>query len=157
MTRPIPDFLVLSPTLAAKLAAVVVHADELFSPDGHDYDRTALLGAARDPEVQDWLQRCGPLAPVKRSARPSTTRSPGWIACAGRMPPEVEKVLAWNGKSVGIGQWMQRPDGKLWIWNGTSVHEQLANSIPRLSCEFTHWMPLPAAPVGEYVDAESKK
>lgn len=67
MARPIPDFLVLAPTLAAKLAAVVVHADELFGPGGHDFDRQALLGAARDPEVQDWLQRCGPLAPRKRT------------------------------------------------------------------------------------------
>lgn len=67
MARPIPDFLVLAPTLAAKLAAVVVHADEMLSPGGHDFDRVALEQAARDPEVQDWVQRCGPLAPVKRS------------------------------------------------------------------------------------------
>lgn len=66
MITPIPDFLVLSPTLAAKLAAAVVHADELFSPNGHDFDRQALIVAVRDSEVQDWLRRCGPLAPVKR-------------------------------------------------------------------------------------------
>jgi hypothetical protein len=66
MANVIPDFLVLTPTLAAKLAAAVVHADELHSPGGHPLDQTALLAAVRDPEVQDWLQRCGPLAPVKR-------------------------------------------------------------------------------------------
>lgn len=67
MAKPIPDFLVLSPTLAAKLAAIAVHADELLSPDGRrGFDDVALASAARDPEVLDWVQRCGPLAPVKR-------------------------------------------------------------------------------------------
>lgn len=66
MVHPIPDFLVLSPTLAAKLAAAVVHAEEMLSPTSHDFDRVALHGAVHDPEVQDWIQRCGPLAPVKR-------------------------------------------------------------------------------------------
>lgn len=66
MATPIPDFLVLSPTLAAKLAAVVVHADEMLSPAGHHFDKAALEQVCRDPEVQDWIQRCGPLAPRKR-------------------------------------------------------------------------------------------
>ena len=52
--------------LAAKLAAVVVHADEMLSPSGHDYDRTALEQCARDPEVQAWVRSLGPLAPKKR-------------------------------------------------------------------------------------------
>lgn len=71
------SFLVLKPTLAAKLAAIVVHADELHSPGGHHFDHTALLGAINDPEVQEWIKECGPLAPVKRSARPSASRTKG--------------------------------------------------------------------------------
>lgn len=66
MATPIPDFLVLSPTLAAKLAGVAVHAGEMLSPSGHPFDKAALDGLLRDPEVQDWLMRCGPLAPIRR-------------------------------------------------------------------------------------------
>lgn len=57
----------ISLTLASKLASVVVHADELFSPAGHAYDQEALLIAARDPEVQAWIRELGPFAPQKRS------------------------------------------------------------------------------------------
>jgi hypothetical protein len=54
-------------TLASKLASVVVHADELFSVDGRRvFDEVALLNAARDPEVQEWIKSLGALAPAKR-------------------------------------------------------------------------------------------
>ena len=66
MARQIPDFLILTPALAAKLAAVVVHAREMVSQGGHEFDRVALQSVASDPEVQDWIQRCGPLAPRPR-------------------------------------------------------------------------------------------
>lgn len=66
MATPIPDFLVLSPTLAAKLAAIVVHADEFHGGGGHPFDHTAMMAAINDPEVRDWIERCGPLAPRKR-------------------------------------------------------------------------------------------
>lgn len=57
----------ISASLASKLASVVVHADELFSPDGRiGFDEHALEQAARDPEVQEWVKSLGPLAPVKR-------------------------------------------------------------------------------------------
>lgn len=69
MATAIPDFLVLSPQLAAKIAAVIVHADEMLSPDGHPYDREALLQCLADPMVREWVHRCGPLAPRKRSQR----------------------------------------------------------------------------------------
>jgi hypothetical protein len=58
--------LVLSLTLASKLASIVVHADELLSPGGHVVDHVALIATVRDPEVQAWLRGLGPLAPVKR-------------------------------------------------------------------------------------------
>lgn len=62
------SFLVLTGGLAAKLAAIVVHADEMLSADGHPFDRAALLQAVNDADVQDWIKRCGALAPVKRRA-----------------------------------------------------------------------------------------
>lgn len=42
--------------LAAKLAAVAVHADEMLSTDGHEFDRIALERVARDPEVLAWVE-----------------------------------------------------------------------------------------------------
>jgi hypothetical protein len=53
-------------TLVAKLAAIVVHADEMLSPTGHDYDRIALLSAITDPEVKNWIVSVREFAPVKR-------------------------------------------------------------------------------------------
>lgn len=77
----------------------------------------------------------------------ATLNRGAWILCADEMPPQMTPVLGYRRGRVGIGEWMQREDGKIWIWNGTSVHENLARSIPRLSCEFTHWMPLPEGPL----------
>ena len=54
-------------TLAAKLGAIVVHAEEMFSPDGHEFDRIALQQGIADDEVQAWIGSLGPLVPVKRS------------------------------------------------------------------------------------------
>ena len=66
----------ISPALASKLASVVVHADELFSPDGRvGFDETALLQAARDPDVQAWVKNLGPLAPLKRRNTPDKERA----------------------------------------------------------------------------------
>lgn len=56
----------LNPSLASKLASVVVHAGEMMSSDGHHFDRIALQQAIADPEVQEWIRGLGPLAPVKR-------------------------------------------------------------------------------------------
>ena len=58
--------LVLDPTLAAKIASVVVHADEMLSADGHPFDKTALEQALQDPDVVRWISDLGPLAPRKR-------------------------------------------------------------------------------------------
>jgi hypothetical protein len=57
-----------SPSLLCKLSSIAVHADELLSPKGHDFDKTALLQVLQDPEVQDWIKamiKMG-MAPVKR-------------------------------------------------------------------------------------------
>lgn len=60
------DVLVLAPALAAKIASVVVHADEMLSAKGHHFDKAALDVALHDPDVQAWIKALGALAPVKR-------------------------------------------------------------------------------------------
>ena len=57
-----------SATLLCKLGSIVVHADELLSPAGHEFDRTVILSLLADPEVAQWLLDMNALAmlPVKR-------------------------------------------------------------------------------------------
>lgn len=55
--------------LLAKLGAIAVHADEMFSSDGHHFDRIALEQLLKDPEVKAWLKAMGPLVPLKRKDR----------------------------------------------------------------------------------------
>jgi hypothetical protein len=55
-------------TVLIKLGSLAVHADELLSPKGHDFDRVALKQLLADPEVVAWLAEMGKMAflPVKR-------------------------------------------------------------------------------------------
>lgn len=53
-------------SLLCKLASIAVHADEMMSPKGHAFDRTALESALKDKEVLGWLKAMGPFVPVKR-------------------------------------------------------------------------------------------
>lgn len=57
-----------SPALLCKLASVAVHADELMSPDGHQFDKAALESVLRDEEVAEWIAVMTKegMAPVKR-------------------------------------------------------------------------------------------
>lgn len=54
-------------TLAMKLGSIAVHADELLSPTGHEFDHVVLKGLLQDPEIVAWIKSMGPLLPVKRS------------------------------------------------------------------------------------------
>jgi hypothetical protein len=56
-----------SATLLVKLGSALVHADELTSPHGHDFDRIALR-ALIDREVKAWAEAMNGLGllPVKR-------------------------------------------------------------------------------------------
>lgn len=54
--------------LQAKLAAIVVHADEATSSGAHHFDGVALRQLIDDPEVVAWIKSLGPLAPAKRAA-----------------------------------------------------------------------------------------
>lgn len=63
----------ISVSLAAKLASIIVHADEWSAPDGgHPFDATAMRTLIADREVVDWVNMMtkSGLAPVKRNAAP---------------------------------------------------------------------------------------
>lgn len=55
--------------LLCKLASIAVHAQEMLSPKGHDFDRRALLSALDDAEVLAWLAEMTKMAmaPVRRN------------------------------------------------------------------------------------------
>ncbi len=44
-----------STQLLCKLGSIAVHAQELASPDGHEFDRIALAALLQDAEVIAWL------------------------------------------------------------------------------------------------------
>lgn len=60
-----------SPALLCKLGSIIVHADEMTSPDGHEFDRAAFSALLADPEVREWIEHMETLAmvPVKRRKR----------------------------------------------------------------------------------------
>jgi len=55
-------------SLLSKLGSIAVHAEELLSPGGHQFDKAALDGLLADPEVIAWMDemRKEALLPVKR-------------------------------------------------------------------------------------------
>ena len=57
--------------LAVKIAAIIVHADELTSPEGNmDYDGPAIRSLVEDDEVIQWLETIDPaFLPLKRSTK----------------------------------------------------------------------------------------
>jgi hypothetical protein len=57
-----------SASLLVKLGSIIVHAEELLSPNGHIFDHAALQTLMQDAEVQQWLKAMGAMAflPVKR-------------------------------------------------------------------------------------------
>lgn len=80
-----PEFLKPSPSLCAKLGSVVVHAEELFSDNGHAFDRAALKTLLDDDDIALWIEDGRKLAMVPerrkrwkivRSAANSSTRQP---------------------------------------------------------------------------------
>lgn len=53
-------------TLLMKLGSIAVHAEEMISPSGHNFDRIALQQLLADREVRDWIKSMGVFMPVKR-------------------------------------------------------------------------------------------
>lgn len=64
---------VLKPTaqLLIKLGSIIVHQQELNSPDGHYMDKSALDSLLGDEEVKEWMAGMDKMAflPVKRKRR----------------------------------------------------------------------------------------
>lgn len=57
-----------STSLLCKLGSIVVHVEEMLSPSGHQFDKTALDQLLKDSEVREWISGMDKLAmlPVKR-------------------------------------------------------------------------------------------
>lgn len=55
-------------TVLIKLGSIAIHAEEMMSPKGHEFDRVALNSLLRDPEIKQWLAAMDRLAflPKKR-------------------------------------------------------------------------------------------
>lgn len=62
------DALKPSMALQAKIGSLLIHAEEMCSDDGHEYDRAAFLSGMRDDDVLVWLGALAELSllPVKR-------------------------------------------------------------------------------------------
>jgi len=54
--------------LLSKLVSIVVHAEELLSSSGHEFDKVQLDQLLADADVKRWVSQMGPLAPQKRSS-----------------------------------------------------------------------------------------
>lgn len=64
--KPKDEMLAPSLALLMKLGSIAVHADEMLSTDGHEFDRVALKSLLTDPEVVAWIKKMGELLPRKR-------------------------------------------------------------------------------------------
>jgi hypothetical protein len=58
-----------SPPLLVKLGSIIVHAEELASPEGHQFDLATLQHLLADPDVKAWMKEMDRLTllPRKRS------------------------------------------------------------------------------------------
>lgn len=57
-----------SVSLLSKLGSIIVHVEEMQSDKGHSYDKVALDGLLKDPEVLAWMEKMRSMAllPEKR-------------------------------------------------------------------------------------------
>lgn len=72
-TNPLdPDVRLLS-----KLGSIIVHTEEFFSMQGHEFDLEALKALLAEPDVRQWIEAMtkAALLPLKRP-RPSAGPSP---------------------------------------------------------------------------------
>lgn len=65
------DVLKPSPQLLIKLGSIIVHQQELNSPDGHYMDKSALDSLLEDEQVKEWMAGMDKMAflPVKRKKK----------------------------------------------------------------------------------------
>ncbi len=52
--------------LLMKLGSIIVHAEEMLSPLGHEVDREALKALLTNDDVQKWIKDMGVFLPLKR-------------------------------------------------------------------------------------------
>ena len=64
------DALEPSASLLCKLGSIIIHTEELYSPSGHGFDKIALEGLLKDPEVILWIQAMDSMSllPKKRKS-----------------------------------------------------------------------------------------
>lgn len=55
--------------LLVKLGSIAVHADEMFSDDGHHFDKVALQQLLVDQEVVAWIAKMTEMAMVPRKRK----------------------------------------------------------------------------------------
>lgn len=62
------DVLKPSATLLIKLGSIIVHFQELNSPDGHHFDKSTIDALLDNEDVKQWMEGMNKLAllPVKR-------------------------------------------------------------------------------------------
>ncbi len=62
------DVMKPSSSLLCKLGSLYVHADEMMSDKGHQFDISAIKGLLADPELKEWIKEMDKLAllPKKR-------------------------------------------------------------------------------------------
>lgn len=56
-------------SLLVKLGSIAVHADEMLSPQGHQFDKIAIRSLLEDSEVKEWIKQmdASALLPRKRN------------------------------------------------------------------------------------------
>ena len=59
-----------TPMLLCKLGSIAVHADEMLSADGHEFDRVALMQLMADADVKAWLQEMDDMAMIPKKRQP---------------------------------------------------------------------------------------
>jgi hypothetical protein len=59
-----------SPALLIAIGSLVVHYEELNSPNGHHFDKAVIDSLRNQPEVKEWFDEMSRMAflPVKRDA-----------------------------------------------------------------------------------------
>lgn len=57
-------------SVIVKLGSIVVHVDELLSPDGRNLDKEVILNLMKDTEVKEWIAAAtkAGFLPVKRQS-----------------------------------------------------------------------------------------
>ncbi|HHH3523458.1 DUF3850 domain-containing protein [Enterobacter hormaechei] len=111
--------------------------------------RAAMLQGAENVESRCAIQTAPALDSSPKNAESRCGESPvipaGWVACSERMPEVGVKVLCFPVNDEPIHATY---NGQVWLQDiSWSVSDEPIDNV--ISCNVTHWMPLPAAPQQE--------